>query len=296
LIDVRATALNRADLLQRRGLYPPPAGASEILGLECSGVVAARGPSADRFAVGARVMALLAGGGYAEQVVVHEGVALPVPERLSFEQAAAVPEAFLTAGEALLVEAELRRGHAVLVTAALSGVGSAAVQIAKLRGAFVIGCASASKLPALSGLGADLALDREREDFVDAVREATGRRGVDAIVDFVGGGALARHQACLAERGRLVAIGLLGGASGALDLGRLVMKRQQLRGLVMRTRSTLEKIELVQRFERELLPALAAGEISPQLDRAFPLAEVAAAHVRMEQNLNSGKIVLRLSG
>src|SRR4051812_17672491 len=139
LLDVHATALNRADLLQRRGLYPPPPGASDILGLECSGVVAALGPGAARYAVGARVMALLAGGGYAEQVVVHEDVLLPMPERLSFEQAAAVPEAFLTASEALLVEAELSPGQRLLVTAAAGGVGGAAVQIAKLRGAYVIG-------------------------------------------------------------------------------------------------------------------------------------------------------------
>jgi putative PIG3 family NAD(P)H quinone oxidoreductase len=293
-IAVHATALNRADLLQRRGLYPPPPGASEILGLECSGVVSALGAGAKRFAEGTRVMALLAGGGYAEQVVVHEDVLLAVPERLSFEQAAAVPEAFLTASEALLVEAELRPGQLVLVTAAASGVGSAAIRIAKQRGAFVIGSASVDKLSAVSALGADLALDRGREDFVDALRLATNGRGVDAIVDFVGGSALSRHQSCLAERGRLVLVGLLGGASAQLDLGRVLMKRQQLRGLVMRTRSTPEKIELTQRFERELWPALATGTLEPELDRIFPLDDVVAAHQRMEQNLNTGKIVLRV--
>lgn len=296
LVEVHATALNRADLLQRRGLYPPPPGESDILGLECSGVVAAVGAAVTRFAPGARVMALLAGGGYAERVVVHEGIALPVPERLSFEQAAAVPEAFLTASEALLVEAEVRAGQVVLVTAAASGVGSAALQIAKLRGAFVVGSASADKLSAVSALGADLALDRHREDFVEALRAATHERGADVILDFVGGSALARHQSCLGSRGRLIAIGLLGGASGALDLGRLLMKRQQVRGLVMRTRSTPEKIELVRRFEEELLPALADGRLSPQLDRIFPLTEVVSAHQRMEQNLSLGKIVLRVRG
>jgi putative PIG3 family NAD(P)H quinone oxidoreductase len=295
LIDVHATALNRADLLQRRGLYPAPPGASELLGLECSGVVVAVGPGVTRFALGARVMALLAGGGYAERVVVHEDIALPVPERLSLEQAAAVPEAFLTASEALLSEAELRAGHAVLVTAAASGVGSAAVQIAKVRGAFVIGSASAGKLSAVAALGADLALDRAREDFVGALQAATNGRGVDVILDFVGGSALPRHQSCLAERGRLVAIGLLGGASGTLDLGRLLMKRQQVRGLVMRTRSTPEKVELVRRFAAELLPALEDGRLSPQLDRVFPLSEVVAAHERMERNESLGKIVLRVA-
>jgi putative PIG3 family NAD(P)H quinone oxidoreductase len=295
LIEVRASALNRADLLQRRGLYPAPPGASDILGLECSGVVAALGPGASRFTVGTRVMALLGGGGYAERVVVHEDVLMRVPERLSFEEAAAVPEAFLTASEALLVEAELQAGQHLLVTAAASGVGSAAVQIAKLRGAFVIGSASAGKLAAVTALGADVALDRAREDFIGALRAATAKRGVDAIVDFIGGSALERHQACLADRGRLVLIGLLGGATAPLDLGRLLMKRQRICGLVMRTRSVAEKIELVKRFERELWPALEAGALSPKLDRIFPLAEVRAAHERMEENLNTGKLVLRVS-
>lgn len=293
-ITVHATALNRADLLQRRGLYPPPPGASEILGLECSGVVSALGPSATRFALGARVMALLAGGGYAEQVVAHEGALLAIPDRLSFEQAAAVPEAFLTASEALLAEAELRAGQVVLVTAAASGVGSAAVQIAKQRGAFVIGSASAEKLSAVSALGADLVLDRARADFTDALLQATNGRGADAIIDFVGGSALSRHQSCLAERGRLVLVGLLGGASAQLDLGSILRKRQQLRGLVMRTRSVSEKVELTQRFERELGPLLQAGALEPKLDRVLSLDDVALAHERMEQNQNTGKIVLRV--
>lgn len=295
LIDVRATALNRADLLQRRGSYPPPPGASDILGLECSGVVAALGAEASRFAVGARVMALLSGGGYAEQVVVHEDVLLPVPERLSFEQAAAVPEAFLTASEALLMEAELQPGQRLLVTAAASGVGSAAVQIGKVRGAFVIGSASAGKLAAVRELGADATLERDQPDFVDALRALTGGRGVDAIVDFVGGSALARHQACLAPRGRLVVVGLLGGAAAPLELGRLLMNRQRICGLVMRSRSLAEKIELSARFERELWPALDSGALAPRVEQVLPLADVATAHARMEQNLNVGKLVLRVS-
>ena len=294
LLDVRATALNRADLLQRRGLYPPPPGVSEILGLECSGVVAALGPGAARFAVGARVMALLGGGGYAEQVVVHEDVLLPVPERLSFEEAAAVPEAFLTASEALLAEAELSAGQSILVTAAASGVGSAAVQIAKLRGGFVIASASAGKLSAVKALGADVVLERDAPDFVDLVRAATQKRGVDAIIDFIGASSLARHQACLAERGRLVLVGLLGGASAPLDLSRVLMKRQRICGLVMRTRSTAEKIALTARFQAELWQALDSGALSPRLDQIVPLSDVAVAHARMEQNLNTGKIVLRV--
>jgi len=281
--------------LQRRGLYPPPPGASEILGLECAGVVRAAAPDVASFARGDRVMALLAGGGYAERVAVHEDVLMPVPERLSFEEAAAVPEAFLTASEGLLVEAEVQAGQRVLVTAAASGVGSAAVQIAKARGAFVIGSASASKLLSVNALGADLAFDRERPDFVDALRAATDKRGVDAILDFVGASALARHQACLAERGRLVLIGLLGGAAAPLDLARILMKRQRLCGLVMRSRSVAEKIELTARFQRELWPALDSGVLAPVVHEILPLSEVAAAHTHMEQNLNGGKIVLRVS-
>jgi NADPH2:quinone reductase len=294
LLDVHATALNRADLLQRRGLYPPPPGESDILGLECSGVVVAHGTGATRFALGSRVMALLGGGGYAEQVAVHEELLLPVPERLSLLEAAAVPEAFLTASEALLVEAELGAGKRLLVTAAAGGVGSAAVQIGKAKGAFVIGSASQDKLGTVTELGADLALDRRREDFVDAVLAATNGRGVDAIVDFVGGSALERHQRCLAARGTLVVVGLLGGASAALDLGRVLRLRQRVHGLVMRTRSLAEKIELVARFRRELWPALERGQLAPRIDATWPLEQVAEAHARMEQNQTIGKIVLQL--
>lgn len=294
LVEVHATALNRADLLQRRGLYPPPPGTTEILGLECAGVVTALGPSAARFELGARVMGLLAGGGYAERVVIHQDLLLRVPERLSLEAAAAVPEAFLTASEALLVEAELGPADWLLVTAAASGVGSAAVQIAKARGARVIGSASPDKLDFVRALGADVALARDRDDYVQAVELATSGHGADAILDFVGGSALGRHQACLAERGRLVLVGLLGGAAAPLDLGRILRKRQRICGLVMRTRSVAEKAELVGRFERELWPLLDAGTLSPRIDQVFPLADVVAAHARMERNLNQGKIVLRL--
>jgi putative PIG3 family NAD(P)H quinone oxidoreductase len=295
LIDVRATALNRADLLQRRGAYPAPPGESEVLGLECSGVIAELGEGCTRFAVGARVMALLGGGGYAEQVVVREELLLAIPERLSFEQAAAVPEAFLTASEALLSEAELVATSSVLITAAASGVGSAAVGIAAQLGALVIASASAAKLAAVARLGARVTIDRDSPDYVASVLAATQGRGVDAIIDFIGGSALARHQACLAARGRLVVVGLLGGGSGALDLTRLLTKRQRVHGLVMRTRSLDDKIALTRRFERNLWRALDSGALSPHVDRVYPLADVALAHRDMEQNLNTGKIVLRVS-
>ncbi len=295
VIDVRAAALNRADLLQRRGLYPPPPGASDILGMECSGVVSEQGHGATRFSVGARVMALLAGGGYAERVVVHQDSLLAIPERLSFEDAAAVPEAFLTASEALQVEAELQGGQWLLVTAAASGVGSAAVQIGKALGAKVIGSASSTKLEFVRGLGADVTVERDHDDYVKLVAAATQGCGTDAIVDFIGASALGRHQACLAPRGRLVVVGLLGGAVAPLDLSRILMKRQRICGLVMRSRSLTEKAELVARFERTLRPLLETGALSPRVDQVFALADVAAAHRHMEQNLNVGKIVLRVA-
>ncbi len=296
VVRVHATALNRADLLQRRGLYPPPPGASEILGLECAGVVESVGAGATRFGVGARVMALLGGGGYAERALVPEGALVEVPSRLSLEEAAAVPEAFFTASEALLGEAQIQRGESVLVTAAASGVGSAAVQVARYRGARVVASASPEKLDFVRGLGADVALERDRADYVPAVLAATAGRGVDVILDFIGGAALAQHQACLASRGRHVLIGLLGGASAALDLGRLLMQRQRLLGLVMRTRSAAEKAEIARRFERELGAGLADGALSPRVDSVFELGDVQAAHRRMEGNENRGKIVLRVAG
>lgn len=294
VIEVRATAVNRADLLQRRGLYPPPPGESDILGLECAGTVLERGAHARRFALGARVMALLASGGYAERVAVDEGLLLPIPERLAFEGAAAVPEAYLTATEALIGEAALRRGEIVLVTAAASGVGSAAVQIAKLQQARVIGSSSAGKLEFVRSLGAEVALDREDPQYVEAVREASGGRGADVLLDFVGASAMERHQACLATGARHVVIGLLGGARAALDLSRLLARRQRLLGLVMRTRSLEEKRAIVRRFMTELWPALEAGALSPQVDSVVPIAQVAEAHRRMEENANRGKIVLSM--
>jgi NADPH:quinone reductase len=225
---------------------------------------------------------------------VHQDLLMAIPERLSFEQAAAVPEAFLTATEALLVQAELKAGQRLLVTAAASGIGSAAVQIGKRVGAFVLGSASAGKLAAVSELGADVALDRERHDYVEAVRGATADQGVDAILDLVGGSALPAHQACLASWGRLILVGLLGGAAAPLDLSRLLTKNQRICGMILRPRTVAKKVELVQRFERELWPALDAGALSPRIDQVFPLAEVVAAHGHMERNQNVGKIVLSL--
>jgi putative PIG3 family NAD(P)H quinone oxidoreductase len=295
-IDVKATALNRADLLQRRGVYPPPPGASSVLGLECAGVVSALGPGVSRARVGERVMALLAGGGYAERVVVHERLALPIPERLSFDEAAAVPEAFLTAQEVLFELGRLRAGECVLVHAAASGVGSAALQLARESGARIVAVASGPKLERIRPLapGARF-VDRTSEDFVSAVREASDGRGADVIVDFVGAAYAARHAECLATLGRHVIVGLLGGTKGELDFGRMLARRQTLVGTVMRTRPLADKTAVVERFRREWLHRLADGRLKPVIDSVFALEDVAEAHARMEANENIGKIVLRVA-
>jgi len=307
-IDVRACALNRADLLQRRGLYPPPPGASEILGLECAGVVRAAAPDVTSFARGDRVMALLAGGGYAERVVCPAAHALPIPSELEFEQAAAIPEAFLTASEALFSTATLGAGEVVLIHAAAGGVGSAALQLAKLAGARVVASVgNEQKAEWVRALGADRVVLHASEDFAKVCMDETAGRGVDVILDFVGGSHAERHQRCLAEAGRWVSLGLLGGNRASIDLALVLRKRWQIRGLVMRSRSREDKAAIVARFAERFLARFAPLEpahdararqpaLRPLLDEVYPLNEVRAAHERMERNENRGKIVLRVSG
>jgi tumor protein p53-inducible protein 3 len=295
LVEVRATALNRADLLQRRGVYPPPPDASDVLGLECAGVVSALGKGVARARVGDRVMALLAGGGYAELTRVHERLLLPIPERLSFEEATAVPEAFLTATEALFGVGRLVAGECVLIHAAASGVGTAALQVAREIGATIIAVASGAKLERIRELApAARFVDRTNEDFVSAVREASGRRGADVIVDFVGAAYAAQHAECLAPLGRHVVVGLLGGAKAEIDLARLLARRQTLAGMVMRTRPLADKIAVVERFRRDWLHRFEDGRLRPIIDSMMTLADARLAHERMESNENVGKIVLRV--
>ena len=291
VVRVRATALNRADLLQRRGLYPPPKGESEILGMECAGEVAAVGEGVTSFAVGDRVMALLPGGGYAEKVVVPEKML--IPENLSFEQAAAIPEAFLTAREALFTLGKLRADDFVLVHAAGSGVGSAAVQVAREAGARVIATAgSAEKLARVAELGAHVLVNYRTEDFAAVAMTESHKHGVDVVLDFVGASYWPKHAACLAVGGRCVCIGVLGGAAAEVNLAQLLMRRYQLLGLVMRARDVSDKIAITQAFIRETLPLFATSRLRPVVDQVFPLAEAAKAHERMEANENFGKIVL----
>ncbi len=295
-IDIHASALNRADLLQRRGLYPPPPGTTDILGMECAGEVSAVGPGCvGTFELGARVMALLGGGGYAERVVVPEALAMPVPDALSFEQAAAIPEAFLTGREALLAAGKLAPRESVLIHAAAGGVGSAAVQLARSLGARVFATAGGeTKCEWVRALGADLVIDYKSEDFAAVIARETSGHGVDVILDFVGAAYAEQHAACLAPLGRHVLLGLLGGAQTSLNLGRLMAKRQSLIGVTMRGRSTLEKIELSRAFVRTTLALFSDGRLKSLVDSVFSLSDVARAHERMEANQNLGKIVLRV--
>jgi len=292
LVRVHATSVNRADLLQRRGFYPAPAGApADIPGLEYAGEVADASES-QRWRAGDRVMGLVGGGGYAEYVVVHEDEAIAIPAALSYEQAAAVPEVFLTAYDALHARLQVRRAESVLVHAVASGVGTAAAQLARQLGCSVIGTArSAWKLERIRGL-LDVSVDVTKQDFVAVALAHTNRRGVDAIVDLVGGDYLAPNLAALAVLGRIAVIGLVAGRSAQLDMGTLLGKRASIVGTAMRSRSLQEKIDVAAAFSRDVLPLLESRAVAPIIDRVLPMTQVAEAHRAMEANENVGKIVL----
>jgi tumor protein p53-inducible protein 3 len=295
LIEIRATALNRADLLQRKGLYPPPAGTTDILGLECAGTIVQVGEDVPQERLGRRVMCLLGGGGYAERVAVPERLTLPIPEALSFEAAAAIPEAFLTAHEALFQLARLVPGEPLLIHAAASGVGSAAVQLAVSAGARVFATAGgANKCARVAALGATC-FDRHEQDFAVAIERELGPAAVAVVLDFVGSSYFDRHCQLLAPGGRLVCAGWLSGARVNLDLGVLIRKRLQILGIVMRSRSQADKIAMTLRFGREVLPRFESGELAPVVDCVMPWSDVQAAHARLESNANIGKIVLSMA-
>lgn len=293
LVQVHATALNRADLMQRKGLYPPPPGASEILGLECAGVVTELGLGADERWLGQRVCALLSGGGYAQYVAVPQALLLPMPASMSYEQATALPEVLITAFVNLFMETPTKPGQWVMLHAGASGVGTAAIQLCKARGVKVIAVASGSKLDRLKELGADVVVDRHTQDFVEVARGATQGQGVDVILDPVGGGDyLTRNIEALAPRGAIVLIGLMGGREGTLSLGRVLVKRLRVLGSVLRSRSLEEKTEILSRFEREVWPLVAAGQINPIIDRVMSIEQAHEAHDQLAQDDTVGKIVL----
>jgi putative PIG3 family NAD(P)H quinone oxidoreductase len=294
-LRVAATAVNRADLLQRQGTYPPPPGASPILGLECAGTVLEVGDGVTGWRSGDRAMALLAGGGYAEQVVVHAGSAMHVPERLSLEEAAAVPEVFLTAFLNLFEVGALPAGGAALIHGGGSGVGTASIQLVKAAGARVLVTAgSEEKCTRCLDLGADVAIDYRKEEFPARVRDATGGRGVDVVLDSIGAQYFDGNLACLALGGRLVLIGLMGGAKVEANLAVLLAKRLHVVGSTLRTRPVAEKAAIAAAFERRFGADLASGRVRPIVDRVLPLEQVADAHRSMKASEHFGKIVLKV--
>ena len=294
-VRVAASGVNRADLLQRRGGYPAPAGwPPDIPGLEYAGRVEALGPGVSRFRAGDPVMGLVGGGAYAEALVVHEDEVIPIPPALAPDAAAAVPEAFITAHDALFTQMQLAGAETVLVHAVGSGVGTAALQLAKRAGARVLGTArSAWKLARASELGLETAIELgAADDWVEAVLRATGGHGVDGVLDLVGGAYLAGNVRCLAPFGRLVVVGLVAGQRAELDLGAVLRKRLRIVGTAMRSRSPVEKHATFRAFEQDVLPLLDAGLVHPVIDRVYPADQAAAAHERMESNENFGKILL----
>jgi len=295
LVRVKATALNRGDILQRLGGYPQPGPRTEheIPGIEFAGEVIVASARTGGFQAGDRVMGLLAGGGYAEQVVIHHRLAVKVPDALSWHEAGATPEVYITAHDALL-QCGLVAGESVLIHAAGSGVGTAAVQIASMMGAIpVIGTAgSADKLEKARALGMDVGINYRDQDFAAEARAATGGRGVDVLLDVVGANYWDKNIASLATRGRMVIVGLMGGSKQQVDLGLILRNRLQVRGTVLRPRPLEEKAAATRAFEKSVVPHLASGRIKVIVDRVFPLAEAGAAQAYMESNANFGKIVL----
>ena len=293
LVKVAAAGVNRPDVMQRRGLYPPPKGAPDIPGLEIAGAVVACGDGVTRWKIGDQVTALVVGGGYAEYCVAVEGHALPVPAGLSATQAAAIPETFFTVWHNVFERGGLKAGETLLVHGGSSGIGTAAIQLAKNFGARVIVTAgSAEKCEACRRLGADVAVDYKTEDFVAAVKQATDGKGADVILDMVGGDYVERNYEAAAVEGRIVQIAFQGAAKATVNYMRLMLKRLHHTGSTLRSRSNADKTAIARAIEAKVWPLVAAGKVRPVIDKTFPLAEAAAAHARMESSQHIGKIVL----
>ncbi|MFC8303809.1 NAD(P)H-quinone oxidoreductase [Specibacter sp. NPDC057265] len=297
LIDVVAAGVNRADVQQRRGFYPPPPGASNILGLEISGRIAGFGPNVTKaFSVGQKVVALLSGGGYASQVVVPAGQVLSLPEGIDVISAAGLPEVAATVHSNLFMTAQLQAGETVLIHGGAGGIGAMGIQLAKAAGARVIATAgSDEKVAMLTGyLGADQAVNYRSEDFVERVMAFTQGQGADVILDVVGAKYLARNVAALATYGRLIVIGLQGGATAELNLGTLLTKRAAIIGTTLRARPTEEKSAIMEGVRDHVWPLVASGAVKPMVDRTFPLERVAAAHEYFDSGAHVGKVLLTL--
>lgn len=295
LIRNHASAINRADLAQRAGGYPPPPGASEILGLECAGEVVAIGDGVLRYKEGDRVCALLAGGGYAEQVVVHAGQALPVPQGIELRDAAALPEVFATAWLNLYMEARLEVGERVLLHAGASGVGTAAIQLCReFDNPCFVTAGSNDKIEHCRALGAAGGVDRHEGSFVDSVAEWTDGQGVDVILDPVGAGYLKDNIRSLNRDGRLVIIGLMGGGNAEIELGLMMVKRLRIIGSTLRARSVAAKSRVMDELQDRVWPLIEAGAIEPIIETRLPIAEADAAHKLIASNETVGKVILTI--
>ena len=296
LIKVAAAGVNRPDLAQRAGLYPPPPGASDLPGLEVAGEIVALGGGAEGVAVGDPVCALAPGGGYAEYCALPAAHCLPVPRGYDMVRAAALPETFFTVWTNVFMRGRLQEGETLLVHGGASGIGTTAIQLAAARGATVIATAgTVDKCAACEELGATRAINYRNEDFVDIVNDITGGRGADVILDMVAGPYVPRNQKCLALDGRLVTIALLGGAKAEVNFGLLMMKRQTFTGSTLRPQSVAAKAAIAEGLRREVWPLLDSGQIAPVIQDAFDLREAAAAHAALEAGEHIGKFVLTMA-
>ncbi len=293
LIKVAAAGVNRPDVMQRRGGYPPPPGASDIPGLEIAGAVAALGPGVTGLKTGDQVLALVTGGGYAEYCAAPTAQCLPVPKGLDLKEAAAIPETFFTVWTNVFDRGGLQAGESLLVHGGSSGIGTTAIQLAHAFGARVFTTAgSAEKCKACEGLGAERAINYREEDFVEVVKEATGNAGVNVVLDMVGGDYIQRNIKALAPDGRLCYIAFLGGSKAEVDFLPMMLKRITISGSTLRARSVEFKAEIAQNLKKNVWPLIETGTVKPILHETFPLAEAAAAHRLMESSAHIGKIVL----
>jgi putative PIG3 family NAD(P)H quinone oxidoreductase len=293
LVKVAAAGVNRPDVMQRRGLYPPPAGATDILGLEVAGSVVACGEGVTRWKAGDQVTALVIGGGYAQYCIAVEGHALPVPQGVAAAEAAAMPETFFTVWHNVFERGGLAEGETLLVHGGSSGIGTTAIQLAKSFGANVIVTAgSAEKCEACRKLGADVAVDYKTEDFVAAVKQATGGKGANVILDMVGGDYIERNYEAAAVEGRIVQIAFQASPKATVNFMRIMLKRLHHTGSTLRSRANADKTAVARAIETQVWPLVATGKVRPVMDKTFPLADAAAAHARMESSQHIGKIVL----
>ncbi|WP_041294690.1 NAD(P)H-quinone oxidoreductase [Ignavibacterium album] len=296
LVEVKATALNRADILQRLGKYPPPTGASPILGLEIAGVVVEKGSKVFKWKTGDKVFGLIPGGGYAQYAVIHEEMAMRIPDRLSFEEAAAIPEAFLTSYQSIVWLAELKAGEFILIHAGASGVGTASIQLAREIGAKIIITASAEKHFICKELGAEVLIDYKSQNFKDVVMNSTNNYGVDVIIDFIGANYFNDNVESLTRDGRLILLATLsGGKVNEFDVRQILTKRLKIIGSTLRSRSLEYQIKLTKDFYNFAYEKIASGRIKPVIDKVYDWTDVTEAHKRMEENKNIGKIVLRIN-